>query len=132
MWISSSPWMKPSAGAAATGSSGGELEEEEEGSLEMFESGVDVGSLVEESPPAASLVFVSVACWLGVMSAGTCVAESSDFSSTSGSSAATAVGCGSAEVWLTSSVAESDSDSAGFLGLCSSNVADSDPSLASR
>lgn len=117
--------MKPSAGAAAAGSSGGELEDEEEGSLEMFESGGDVGS-----PPAVLLVFVSVACWLGVMWA--CVAESSDFSSTSGSSeAAAAVGCGSAEVWLTGSVAESDSDSAGFVGLCSSNVADSDSSPSS-
>lgn len=73
VWISSSPWMKPSAGAAVVASPGGELEEgeeEEEGSFKL---------LAEDS--SFGVVFVSVACWLGVVSVGgCCTAESAESS----------------------------------------------------
>lgn len=100
--------MKPSGGAAVTDSSGTGLVDEGERSLEVFEE----SSLV--------VVFVSVACWLGVSSTEES-AESSVLSSESGSSEVTVVG-GS----------ESAPDSAsGFAEHSSSNMADSDSSPSS-
>ncbi len=110
--------MKPPVGAAATDSPGRELEDEGEGSLEMFFSDADFESLAEES--LLVVVFVSVACWLGVVSTEGCCVTQFAASSLSGSSEATVA-----------DRSESAPDSICFGGFSSSAGADSAPSPSS-